>query len=244
MTFEQIYSSSTANLYIATANSGQRLMIECGLAPAGLQKALNYDLSGIVGCLVSHEHADHSRGIQWVMKAGIYVYASRGTLDALGASYRRRAIGMLKNTPYYIGSFEVYAYESNHDAAEPLLFVVRCDGETLLFATDTSHIIQKFKTPFNIIAIECSYDKDILQHSVDTQDIHEEVAKRLLFSHMEKQEAIRYLTEFCDLSHCRELHLLHMSADNLDKAQTKIEFEKKLFIETRYCNENNCRSGN
>lgn len=212
-------------------------MIECGVTWAKLQKALNYDLSGIVGCLVSHEHKDHSKAVKDVAKAGIDVYCSRGTffvLDEMGLDSERR-IGVVKDKDIInLGpDFRIRVFDTKHDAAEPLGFVVKCDNEYLLFATDTSHIRQRFMSLFNIIAIECSYDKKILQHRVDTSDINETLAKRLLTSHMEKQTAIDYINKFCDLSKCREIHLLHTSGDNIDKAQTKAEFESKFYIETR-----------
>jgi len=239
MTFEQLYSGSSGNLYVVTTDNGKRLVIECGVTWLKLQKALNYDLSNIIGCLCSHEHADHSKAIGHLMRAGIDVFASAGTFEALGIkeamSYHRRVKVIHDKTIIrFIGaSLKVRAFATNHDAAEPLGFVVKDGSEYLLFATDTSYITQQFKVPFSIVAIECSYDKNILQKRVDTGDTHETVAKRLLTSHLEKQEAMRYLDEFCDLSKCREIHLLHMSGDNIDKAQAKKDFEKRFFIETR-----------
>lgn len=195
-------------------------------------KKINHDLRGVEGCLLTHEHKDHSKSIDYILKAGIDVYASKGTLDFLGIKNRRAKI-VDNGCLIRLNGFQVYVFDTNHDAAEPLGCIVRADNEFLLFVTDTSHITQRFKYPFSIIAIECSYDKKILQHRVDTNDIHEEVAKRLLTSHLEKSETLRYLREFCDLSKCREINFLHCSGDNLDKRKTKEEFEKKLFIETK-----------
>jgi len=235
MKFQQLYSSSFGNLYMVTAANGKRLMIECGVPWAKLQEALDYNLGGIVGCLVSHEHADHSKAVKKVMQAGIDVYSDCDTLDVLDVLDNHRAIPTPSQTLLRLDSFEVLFFPVNHDAVQPLGFIIRVkeSHKFLLFATDTSHITQRFKVPFSIIAIECSYDKDVLQKRVDTKDIDESLARRLLTSHMEKREAMRYLSEFCDLSKCREIHLLHMSGDNLDKEQTKTEFEKKFFIETR-----------
>lgn len=219
-------------MYMVTANSGKRLMVECGVTWAKLQKALGYDFNGIVGCLVTHEHQDHSKAIKDVRQSGIEVYASVGTFEAVGIT-GRRVNAVSDKTLLRLGDFQIYCFDVNHDAAEPLGFIIRADNEFLLFATDTSYITQQFKYPFSIIAIECSYDKDILQHRVDTKDIKESLAERLLTSHMEKSNTMRYLAEFCDLSKCRELHLLHMSGDNLDKTRTKKDFENRFFIETR-----------
>ncbi len=232
MKFQQLHSGSRANLYTLTAPNNERLLIECGLPWGKLKESLGYDLGGIVGCLLTHNHLDHSKAVAGVMKAGIDVYASAGTFEAVGVNGERRAKRIAVRTMTEIGGFQVFAYPAHHDAVEPLLFIVGYDGDYLLFATDTSHITQRFDLAFKIIAIECSYDKDILQERVDTHDINEEVAKRLLTSHMEKQNCIDYLSGCCDLSQCQQIHLLHMSGDNLDKIQARNDIEKRFFIET------------
>lgn len=237
MQFNQLYSSSTGNLYMVTASNGKRLMIECGVVWSKLQKALNYDLSGIVGCLVSHEHKDHSKAVVDVMKAGINIFVSAGTLwsiESLEAEWQRRTKVIQDKTIVLLGTdFKVRAFATNHDATEPLGFAIKCDGEYLLFVTDTSHIKQRFPWPFSIIALECSYNKEYLAKKVEVGVVNETFAKRLLTSHMEEKEAMRYLTEFCDLSKCRQIHLLHMSADTINKKRVKMDFERKLFIEVR-----------
>lgn len=168
------------------------------------------------------------------MRAGIDVYSSRGTFEALGATRSRRA----KIVPCYVGitnkTFDSYAFPIIHDAKEPFGYIVRdvSTNEYLFFAPDAGFIKQRFALKFSIIAIECSFDIKILQHRVDTQDINEGLAKRLLNSHMEKRVTLNYLTEFCDLSRCREIHLLHLSRGNIDAEKTCKEVEDKLFIET------------
>lgn len=234
MKFEQHYSSSDGNLYIVTAANGRRLLLECGVRWPVLLNALSYDISNIDGCLLTHEHEDHSKSVKEVMRAGIDVYSSAGTLDAVGIKNHRRG----KAIPAYAGItnkfFDSYAFPIIHDAAEPFGYIVRevSTNEYLLFVPDSGFIKQRFNIPFTIIALECSYDIKILQYRVDTNDINETFAKRLLESHAEKQTTMNYLAEYCDLSKCREIHLLHMSTDNIDKQETKKEFEKRFFFET------------
>lgn len=234
MKFDQLYSSSSGNLYVVTANSGKRLLIECGVSWTKLIKALNYNLTGIVGCILTHEHKDHSAAIHEVMKSGIDVYASAGTFEALEVSGRRRNKILGDRTLLRIEGFEVFSFWTSHDAKEPLGFIVR-ERETdefLLFATDTSHIRQRFGYLFDIIAIECSYDKEILQARVDANDINETLARRLLTSHLEKTATANYIKKHCNLQRCREIHLLHLSGDNINKQQTREEFESMFFIST------------
>lgn len=250
MKFEQLYSSSSGNLYLATASNGKRLMIECGVTWSKLQKALNYDLSGIEGCLITHEHKDHCKATAEVIKAGIDVYLTGGTMrkmkDVFFDICHMRRVRSIKDCDLIrFDSFQVFVFDTNHDASEPVGFVVRekASNEFLLFATDTSHIKQKFPYAFNIIAIEASYEKELLERRLYGDEeklkkegltkINEALAKRLLTSHMEKSNTMTYLADFCDLSKCRELHLLHLSGDSIDKKQTQKDFENRFFIETK-----------
>ncbi len=228
MKFHNYYSGSAGNLYTVEADNGNRLLIDPGVPWKKLLEALDYDLSNIVGCLVSHEHKDHCKAVPCVLEAGIQVFASLGTLRAMGVIGHRMACTMVP----HIEGFDIISRKANHDAADPLIFAIACDGQRLLFATDTSHISQTFLTPFDIIAIECSYDRTILDERVWTGDINPTLANRLLRSHMEKYTTIRYLEKFCDLSRCKEIHLLHCSKDNLDAEATRKEIEDKFFTKT------------
>jgi phosphoribosyl 1,2-cyclic phosphodiesterase len=225
MKFLQHYSSSKGNLYTLTADNGQRLMIECGVPWRKIMQALDHDITKFAGCLVSHEHKDHCKGIQDVMKAGIDVYVSPRAFELNG----RR----MKNLDNFrrIGQFYIIPFPLHHDAVDPLGFLIRVDEQVLLYATDTSHITQKFTARPNIIAIECSYDKAVLNLRVANDDINEELAKRLRESHMEKQVCINYL-ELCNKDKCTEIHLLHMSEDNIDKEAVRKEIEDRFFIST------------
>ena len=237
MKFTQHYSSSSSNFYTVEAANGKRLLIECGARWPLMQDALGYRLDNVVGCLLTHEHKDHSKSVSNTLKAGIDVYASPGTWRMLEAKNHRRAVILGERETWYTpvngnGDFQFMPFQTHHDAEDPLGFVVKCNREHLLFATDTSHITQRFNVAFDIIAIECSYDRAILQERVDTGTINESLAKRLLTSHLERKETLRYLKEFCDLSKCREIHLLHMSSDNIDAESARKEIENELFIKT------------
>lgn len=235
MKFQQFYSGSNGNLYIVTAKNGKRLMIECGVSWQNIEKALDYNLNNIIGCLLSHEHNDHSFAIEKVIEAGINVYSGFDTLKALRLEEHRRTIRLIHTEITAVDAcFAIKPFNIEHDAIEPLGFIIYEIGtkEAMLFATDTSHIKYRFEIPFTIIALECSYEREILKHKVDKGEIPELVARRLLDSHMEKQATMSYIEEYCDLSKCWEIHLLHMSGDNIIKQKTAQEFEDKFLIRT------------
>ena len=222
MTFDSYYSSSMGNLYTVTAANGKRLLIECGVPWAKLEKALGFNLRGIEACLLTHEHNDHSKAFKNVMQAGINIFASAGTWEALSNGLQRvwrRARIVANESIVHTESFDILAFKVVHDAAEPLGYVVRekATEELLLFVTDTALLD----------------DNDILAERVERNEINETLAKRLLTSHPEKSWVIRYLKDYCDLSKCREIILLHCSGENLDRQAACKEIEGKLLIKTR-----------
>jgi phosphoribosyl 1,2-cyclic phosphodiesterase len=237
MKFEQLYSSSSGNLYIVESSNNKRLLLEAGITWKKLQKALKYDLSNIEACFVTHSHADHSKAIYDVVGAGIEVYASEETLSFMGLNMHRRTKIIKDKDLIRLKDFQVFAFSLNHDADGTLGFIVRAveENEYLLFAPDTSFITQRFSQKFNIIALECSFDKTILQNRVDTNDINETLAKRLLTSHLEKSETMRYIEKFCDISKLTQINLLHLSKNNIDAKKVQKEFQDKFLIETIIC---------
>lgn len=206
MNFISLASSSKGNAYIVEdAETGERLLIECGIPYAQLKKLLDHDFSNIVGCLVSHEHKDHALSAPSLLRDGINVYTSYGT--ALTLKNGELASIVEAGTQFTVGSFEVLAFSVFHDAAEPLGFMVRCGKDVLFFATDTVNL-NVFADEVTMYALECNYDENILERN---EHIIEKVKERTKRSHMEIGRLLAYI-EKCDLSKCRNVYLLHLSA--------------------------------
>jgi len=240
MKFEQLSSGSDGNLYLVTNGDGKRILIECGMSWKKIVELLDYDLKNIVGCFVSHEHKDHSAGIYEVIEAGIEVFASRGTFEACGITedtpfWRRANIIRDESVEQFKWDFRVTAFNTFHDAVEPLGFIIKSikEDKAILFATDTSHIREEFTEPFYIVALECNCDVEVLNDRVNKKEINEELAKRICNTHFEKNNVKDYLREFCLLRNCEEIHLLHLSNINIDGEKTKEEFEKEFFISVK-----------
>lgn len=218
-------SSSAGNCYSVT-DGKTLLLIECGIPFTQIRRALNFTVAGLAGCLVSHSHLDHAKAAADLMKAGVDVYLSRGTAEALNLTgHRVHIIQALQQIQ--IGSWTILPFPAIHDTAEPLNFLLANQAEEkMLFATDTCYIPYRFKG-LSVIAIEANYALDILNANVERGAVPAAMKKRIMKSHMSIETAKGFL-KANDLGQVREVHLIHLSDGNSDAERFKREIEELI----------------
>lgn len=216
-------SGSSGNAYRVTDGQSQ-LLIECGIKYSDLQKALQFRLSKISACLITHEHMDHSRSVKNLLRAGIDCYMSAGTKKALDVEHHRVKV-IEPRKQFKIGDWTILPFEVEHDVNEPLGFLAQNSvGERLLFATDTYYIRYRFKN-INILAVECNYSSEILEQNVLDGVIPNIVRRRVMKSHFSLENYLEFL-KANDLSKLQEIHVLHMSDNNGNEKLFKREIQK------------------
>jgi Metal-dependent hydrolases of the beta-lactamase superfamily I len=231
MDIKVIASGSKGNAY-RIRDGTTSLLLECGIPIKLIHKALDYHLTDIDGCLISHEHGDHSRAAQDVLKSGIDIYTSEGTAAALGLAGHHVKI-MKAKQQFKIGDLIILPFDTEHDAAEPLGFLITDQsGDKLLFATDTYYIKYKFQRLTHIM-LECNYSVDILNQNIEAGRVPGVLKNRLLKSHFSLEHVKEFL-QANDLSAVKEIWLLHLSDNNSDAERFKREIEeltgKMVFI--------------
>jgi phosphoribosyl 1,2-cyclic phosphodiesterase len=158
------------------------------------------------------------------MRAGIDCYMSRGTAETLAISGHRLNIIKAKQQ-FRIGTWAILPFETQHDAAEPLGFLLaNQDGERLLYATDTYFIRYRFAN-LNVIAVECNYSLDILRANVEAGLVEPALKTRILKSHFSLENVKEFLRAN-DLSKVQEIWLLHLSEQNSCEKRFKEEVQK------------------
>ena len=182
MELKVLGSSSKGNCYLLD-NGNEALMIECGIAFKNVQKAVDFDINRIAGCIISHEHGDHAKHVGKCLDARIPCYMSAGTRNALGLASHPLAHTMDEQVVNVIGNFGVMPFATEHDAAQPFGFLI-CHKETgtVLFATDTYYLQYTFDG-LNNIMIECNYRQDILDANVEAGTIPAKLRARTMKSH-------------------------------------------------------------
>lgn len=251
MKLKPLASSSHGNAYLVE-DCQTRILVDCGMAFRTMQKAAGFTLDKLSGVFLTHEHHDHSRCVQELVKRGLTVYMSPGTALALGLAEEQPLSVMRMSWPgssdpdggenkmkaqigpaypvcsegavavvsvpgvemvehleqIRVGSFDVVAFSTYHDAAEPLGFLIRsrADGDVTVIATDTVNLRYRFPG-LKILGIEANYDKAILDRCTK---IPPKVQHRITNTHMEIDTLCDILRGM-DLRDCREIWLLHLS---------------------------------
>ena len=209
MNFKSYASSSHGNVYIIS-DEQTRILIECGVSFKRLQKMCDFGLTGLDGCLISHEHKDHSSCVEKVIAFGIPVYMSNGTAAALDLSETLLDLAheVKSGVQFTIGTIDIMPFGTMHDAREPLGFVAqsRIDGDVFAYAIDTVNLPYNFPG-VNLLAVEANFDQNILNRC---EKMPEKIRHRIECTHMEIDMLCKCLRRM-DLSKCREVFLLHLS---------------------------------
>jgi phosphoribosyl 1,2-cyclic phosphodiesterase len=219
-------SGSQGNCYRVTDGSTP-LLLECGIGINNILRNLKFGVSSLAGCLVSHGHKDHAKAVKDLMKFGIDIYLSQGTADEISGldPWRHRLHIIKARQQFRIGTWTILPFETQHDAQEPLGFLlVNRDGDKMLYATDTYYIRYRFQG-LTHIAVECNYSLDILKRNVDAGAVPKELKSRILKSHFSLENVKKFLLAN-DLSKVQEIWLLHLSEQNSCEKRFKEEVQK------------------
>lgn len=233
MKIEVIASGSAGNCY-KISNEDTTLLIECGIPYKKIQEALNFKTTDIDGVLVSHEHMDHAKACKDLIKAGVNLYMTKGTKEALKLDSHR--IKSFKNfgDSYFdvdIGSFIVKPFKTIHDAKEPAGFLI-CDilaKEELVFITDTQYSIYSFSPDY--FMMEVNYVREKINKN---DNIHEELRARIKKNHMSLETAINLL-ERSDLSRLKKIYVMHLSDANSDAEVIKYRLQELTGVAVEIC---------
>ena len=221
MDIKVLASGSSGNCYLVS-DGVTPLLLECGISIKQIRRGLGFGLTNVAACLVSHEHQDHAKAVADVLRAGVEVYTSPGTIKVLGLEHHRLRPVRAKET-FKVGTWTVRAFETQHDAQEPLGFLLHSNAtsERLVFATDTYYVKYRFPGLTHIM-LECNYSSDILETNVANGSVPTVLKNRLLTSHFSLENVKEFL-KANDLSKVQEIHLLHLSDGNSDADRFKRE---------------------
>lgn len=229
MNLKIIGTGSKGNAYILE-NENEALLIECGVMFQNIKEALNFNYEKVVGCILTHEHGDHAKSINEVMEAGVNVFATEKTHEALKTSMHHRAGMMLNNDILRLGNFKIMSFDVKHDAADPCGFLINHpETGNVLFMTDLMYSKYTFKNLHNII-IEANYDTEIARKKLSEMEF---LRNRIIKSHMSLDTCLQFLNQN-DLSKVNNIVLIHLSDSNSNanafEHRVKLATQKNVWV--------------
>ena len=207
-------SDSNGNCYVLQ-NDKEALIIEAGVRFSEVKKALKWQLSKVVGAVITHEHNDHAKYVRDFVSNGITVLALPSVFKAKGIdslSFRKEIEPM---HGYIVGGFKVFAMPVCHDVPCVGFIIEHEDMGRMLFVTDT--MMLEYRVPgLNHILLEANYAEDILDAKIEAGSVPLSMKPRLIHSHMEI-ETTKGILRANDLSGVNEIVLIHLSNGNSDE---------------------------
>lgn len=206
MKLKCIATGSTGNCYLLTSNSGETLILDCGIPIKEIKKGLNWNVKDVVGAICTHSHQDHSLSVYPFRRMGIPVYAPY-------ISQKPMAIG---SGAFRIQSFDLTTVDgrwTHTDANGELcpifgFLITHPEMGKMLYITDCELIKWKFKD-INHILLGVNYDKDL----VDTDNPK---ANHVIRGHMSIDTACDFV-KANDSDSLQNVIMCHLSSENADK---------------------------
>lgn len=208
-----IGTGSSGNCYALYDNGGKILLLDLGLARKQVLRGIDFNLSDVVGAVVSHGHLDHAKAVKDFENMGIPVFKPYEKF------YKIKLWGSLKIKPFDLTDKNGKFMHTNNDGSECPCYGFLIEHEDMgkmLYITDTELVKWRF-SGINHILISCNYQKKYISDS----------AKRthVLRGHMEL-ETVKDFIKANKSSALRTVILCHMSSDSIDCSFAKKQIEE------------------
>lgn len=220
MRFVVLGSGSRGNA-LAIESGGRRILVDAGFSCREMGRrleSLGSRLEDFEALLLTHEHSDHRRGADvMVRRYGLPVFATEGTLR--GAALRPEAAALSEplrsGEPFEVAGFRVEAFSLPHDAADPVGFVIEdSEGHRLGLAADLgcrTQLAWARLRDLDALILETNHDLHMLRTGPYPWALKQRVAGR--YGHLSNAEAAEGLVDLlCD--DLRTVVLYHLSQTN------------------------------
>lgn len=198
-------SSSAGNCYLLQADSGETLILDCGIPIKEIKKGLNWNIKDVVGVLCTHQHSDHNKSLKDFINMGIPVFAPYLSLES-----------MKMETEFNIRMFDLTTIDgswthTNADGTTCPIFgflITHKEMGRMLYITDCEVVKWRFKG-INHILLGVNYDKDL----VDTDNPK---ANHVFRGHLSIDTACDFV-KANDSDSLQNVIMCHLSSENSDK---------------------------
>lgn len=221
--FQSFASGSSGNCYFL-GNTSNGILIDAGIGVRTIRKnlkAMGLDFKNIWGVFVTHDHADHIRGLGPLGEIHhVPVYTTKKIHEGINNSYcvteklnsSRRYIE--KNDAVQMGDFTITSFQVSHDATDSVGYTVEYKGKRFTFATDLGYVCEDASRHLklaNYMVFEANYDETMLLNGHYPAILKERIMSNT--GHLSNIQAGQFLAENFQ-EHLKFVFLCHLSKEN------------------------------
>ena len=219
--FSPLFSGSSGNaIYVGCDDA--HILVDAGMSGTRVSKELQcvgidpHDLDAI---LVTHEHADHIKGIGILSrKYDLPVYATEGTwqgmYDKIGAVAEKNQVIFEPDVDFFIGPIDVTPFSTPRDANQSVGYTFGVDGAKLAIATDLGCIKDSWLRHVmgsDAVILESNYDLDMLNAGPYPYELKKRIKSRR--GHLSNDDAGAVTVELAR-NGTKQVILGHLSKEN------------------------------
>jgi phosphoribosyl 1,2-cyclic phosphodiesterase len=198
-------SGSKGNCVVIEGRTGS-LLIDAGLSAKECllrMERAGIDAGRISALLLTHEHVDHTRGVDVLTrKLEIPLYATEGTLADFLHFRRTSKKPLVHHTcrdheRFTVGDFTIEPFSISHDAKEPCGFIIDEGDLRIGYCTDTGIITPKMHDHLRYcdgIVLESNHCPDMLRNGPYPESLKRRIRSRR--GHLSNPSAAACLRDF------------------------------------------------
>lgn len=219
ITLKTISTGSKGNSY-ALMNDIEILLLDLGVSEKDIVKAIDYRVSDIACCVVTHGHLDHAKSVKNFSDMGIDVWKP---YEQAIKKLQARKFGDFEVTAFPMLDKEMEHWQhTNTDGTEcPCygFYICHRDMGKMVYITDTKCVSWDFsKMKLNHVLISSNYDEDLLEDNAKKEHV--------LRGHLSVQYVCEKFIKPNKSNALRNIVLCHLSHDNSDKDKMVAEVQK------------------
>ncbi len=215
-----LFSGSSGNsVYIKNENT--EILIDAGKSCGAIEKSLNAlgtTLRNINSIFITHEHTDHTAGLEIISKKyqiPIYMTSPSYENHVRGGSYLERfAKSVDVCFEKTIGSLCLCSFPVPHDSAQNVGYIIRSRDDTFGIATDIGHltsIIAENLSQCNKVIVESNHDIKMVENGPYPRFLKDRILSPN--GHLSNHKCAEFVAYLCDKG-VKEFTLAHLSREN------------------------------
>lgn len=218
-----LFSGSKGNsAYIAAGET--RILIDAGVGIRSLEKSLNSlgtSLSRITDIFVTHDHSDHTRGLEAIcahcdVKVHITAPSSEVIITSDTPCLARKACIHPVEYAEKVGDLRIESFVTSHDSKASVGYVIKSPECSVGYATDMGLVTDRVKeslTGVDAIVLEANHDVDMLSCGSYPAFLKKRILSRV--GHLSNDDAAEFAAYLAEHGTKRFL-LAHLSEQNND----------------------------